>query len=209
VGGDAGVGLLGHAGDPGVGRVGAERATPAGVAVGEDEATDDVGMASIELEDDGHSPGEPDDRTRRHVQRADEAGQAVAVVAQPETVRYVGGTAGARLVPRDDGELVSEGVELWCPGAAVLGAAVDEHHRRAVPGSPEGDAQTVDLDEIHGSKLAQQKRFGLTHRATMATRCSSSCKVTGLPVYVRVSPLVIPRMHREAWILACIKVVGE
>jgi hypothetical protein len=60
----------------------------------------------------------------------DKSGQAVGVVGHEKVVGWIRRAPTARSVPRDDGELVGETLELPAPLAAVGCSAVQEEERR-------------------------------------------------------------------------------
>ena len=64
--------------------------------------------AAVELQRDGATPGETGDVRRPEVERLDQRRKAAGVVGQGEVRGHVRRATRARLVPRDDGELVRQ-----------------------------------------------------------------------------------------------------
>ncbi len=124
-----------------------QRAAPARVGVGEDEGSHEMRMPAVQLERDGAAPGDAAD-DRPPARRLDERGEAVGVVVEPEALRHVGGAAVPGLVPRDDGAVAREALELRAPRATVVARAVREHERR-----PGADPLGRDLDGTHAERL--------------------------------------------------------
>jgi len=104
------------------------------------------------------APGELDrqpaaERDAAHVRARepddlDELGQAVRVPGEAEILRWVERPSAPRGVPRDDGEVAGEAVELRQPVAAVSEGPVQKDEGRAVALPPVGDAASADLDVL-------------------------------------------------------------
>ena len=69
-----------------------------------------------------------------------------------------------RLVPRDDGELVRQGDELWPPHAGIHRSAVHEHERRPFADALVGDLEPVRPTDLHHLNL----HTGVTKRRTQS-----------------------------------------
>ena len=73
----------------------------------------------------------------------DQHRQAARVLRKAEISGHVRRAARARLVPRNDGELVRQGGQLRLPHAAVHGSTVHEHQRPPFPHTLIGDLEPV------------------------------------------------------------------
>ena len=83
-------------------------------------------------------------------ERVDEPGQAVGVAGHAERLGGVGRAARAGRVPRDHGELVGQGVELWPPRhGPVPDVPVQEHHSGPPSHPLEGHTQATHDDGVH------------------------------------------------------------
>jgi hypothetical protein len=140
---------LARAGDPCPYLARGQRPLPARVGVDHDQGRDELGMAPVELERHGATPGHAGDVRRPDPERLDQRRERVRVAGQAEALRQVGGPAGPWLVPGDDRELLGQADELELPDAAVLGGAVDKDQGWSLTGPLVGDPEPARLDELH------------------------------------------------------------
>src|SRR5215218_4078462 len=110
-------------------------------------------MVAVELQCDGAAPGEAGNVRRTERERLDQCRETVRVVRQAEIRGYVGGSACARLIPRDDRELVGQSGELRPPDAAIRGGAVHEHQRRSRADTLVGELEPVHRNDLHRRNL--------------------------------------------------------
>lgn len=106
-----------------------------------------AGPPSVELKDDGAAPRQPA-HVCRHTERLQECRQRGRVSRQPEGRRHVRGSAGSRLVPSDDREIIGESGDLRAPLPRISGCAVDEHQGRSVARLVVGDVQFACLNPM-------------------------------------------------------------
>ena len=101
-----------------------QRPLPARIAVDHHQGRDELRPPAVELQCDRAAPRETGDVRRAELEVLDQRGEAVRVVREVEVRRDVGRLARARLVPRDDGELVGQALELRLPEAPIRRRAV-------------------------------------------------------------------------------------
>jgi hypothetical protein len=77
---------------------------------------------------------------------AQEARETVGVVRQSEVLRGVVRTAATGGVPRNDGELVGQTLQLPAPHPRVTDAAVEKDQRWPITCSLKSDRQSLNLD---------------------------------------------------------------
>src|SRR5581483_2146735 len=91
-------------------------------------------------------PREPERVRPPQPERLDETREHVRVIGKPERRRRIVGTSASGRVPRDDGELVREPIELGLPVAAVPQPTVEQDEGRTAPSPLVRDPEPSDLD---------------------------------------------------------------
>ena len=146
-----------------------------GVGTRQHEGPRDRRVASVQLDGEPAAEGQTEHMRPVQPERSDEAGHGVGVVGQAEGLGWVRGLPVARRVPRHDGELVGEGVELGAPCSAIAAIApMEKEERRTHALALEGDAESRNRDLVHLhlpaglSSTVQQATQIVTKRTTRA-----------------------------------------